>query len=66
MDGFESVFLKNREFVFRFLVKLTRDASLAEELTGETFFRAYMNFSSLRNRDRAAAWLLSIAKNAFY
>ncbi len=66
MNGFEAIFLKNREFVFRYLVKLTRDASLAEELTGETFFRAYMNFSSLRNRDRAAAWLLSIAKNAFY
>lgn len=66
VDGFESVFLKNREFVFRFLVKLTRDASLAEELTEETFYRAYMNFSSLRDRDKASAWLLSIAKNAYY
>ena len=49
--------------IFRFLMKLCGDVSLAEELTQETFFRAYMNLSTLRNEDKIAAWLCQTAKN---
>ena len=47
-------------------MKLTRNASLAEELTQETFFRAYMNYASLRKKDKAFVWLCQIAKNTYY
>ena len=47
-------------------MKLTRDGALAEELTQETFFRAYMNFSSLRSKESASVWLCQIAKNAYF
>lgn len=60
------LFDDNREFVFKYLLKLTRNDSLAEELTQETFFRAYMNFSSLRNKEKASVWLCQIAKNSYY
>ena len=66
MTDFEALFTDNREFIFKFLVKLTRNASLAEELTQETFFRAYMNFSSLRKKDSASVWLCQIARNTYY
>lgn len=45
---------------------MTRDVSLAEELTQETFFRAYMNYSSLRNKEKVSVWLCQIAKNTYF
>lgn len=47
-------------------MKLTRDASLSEELTQETFFRAYMNYASLKDKEKAFVWLCTIAKNTYY
>ncbi len=66
MTEFEKVFHDNREFIFKFLMKMTRDVSLAEELTQETFFRAYMNYASLRCKEKASAWLSQIARNTYY
>jgi RNA polymerase sigma-70 factor (ECF subfamily) len=63
---FEMVFRENKQFVFRFLMKLCGDVSLAEELTQETFFRAYMNLSALRNEEKVAVWLCQIAKNTYF
>ena len=47
-------------------MKLCGDVSLAEELTQETFFRAYMNMATLRNENKVAAWLCQIAKNTYF
>ena len=66
MLDFEMVFRENNQFIFRFLMKLCGDVSLAEELTQETFFRAYMNLTTLRNEDKVAAWLCQIAKNTYF
>ena len=66
MSDFEKLFNKNRDFVFKYLVKLSGNSSLAEELTEETFFRAYMNYSSLREKEKASVWLCQIAKNTYY
>ena len=66
MTDFERLFDDNREFIFKYLLKLSQNDSLAEELTQETFFRAYMNFSSLRNKEKASVWLCQIAKNTYY
>ena len=66
MLDFEMVFHENNQFVFRFLMKLCGDVSLAEELTQETFFRAYMNISALRNEEKVAVWLCQIAKNTYF
>lgn len=66
MTDFEKLFSDNQAFIFKYLIKLTHDNSLAEELTQETFFRAYMNFSSLRDKEKASVWLCQIAKNTYY
>lgn len=66
MTEFEKLFNKNREFIFKYLMKMTRDVSLSEELTQETFFRAYMNYASLRNKDKVSVWLCQIAKNTYF
>lgn len=66
MSEFEKLFLENREFIFKFLVKMTRDVSISEELTQETFFRAYINYPSLKQKEKASAWLCQIAKNTYF
>ena len=66
MTDFEKLFNDNREFVFKYLIKLTDNVSLAEELTQETFFRAYMNYAGLRNKEKASVWLCQIAKNTYF
>ncbi|MBR4017062.1 MAG: RNA polymerase subunit sigma, partial [Oscillospiraceae bacterium] len=66
MTEFEKLFSENQSFIFRYLMKMTQDAALSEELTQETFFRAYMNYSSLRNKEKASVWLCQIAKNTYF
>ena len=66
MTEFEKLFEENRNLIFKYLTKMTRDVSLAEELTQETFFRAFMNFASLRHKDKATVWLCQIAKNTYF
>lgn len=67
MTDFEKLFSENREFIFKYLMKMTRDVSLSEELTQqETFFRAYMNYASLKQKEKASVWLCQIAKNTYF
>lgn len=66
MTDFEKVYAENSDFIYKYLFKLCSNASVAEELTQETFFKAYMNFHSLRNKSKAPVWLCQIAKNTYY
>ena len=65
MLDFTNVFEKNKHFIFRYLMKLCGDTSLAEELTQETFYRAYMNLAALRSEEKVTVWLCSIARNTY-
>lgn len=40
MTDFEQMFSENYDFIFKYLTKLCRNPSLAEELTQETFFQS--------------------------
>ncbi len=66
MADFEVVFQENRDLIFRLLLQLTQNASQAEELAQETFFRAYMNFAALRDPQRVTPWLCRIARNTYF
>lgn len=66
MLDFEKVFQDNHAFIFRYLVKLCGNKSLAEELTQETFFRAYMNLTGLRKEEKVTVWLCQIAKHTYF
>lgn len=52
--------------VFSFAMTLTRDQSLAEEITQETFFRAFSKKSEYRKESDEVTWLCAIAKNLFF
>lgn len=66
MADFERIFEENRGFIYKYLFKMCRNQTLAEELTQETFFRAYMNISNLKKEEKASLWLCSIARNTYF
>jgi DNA-directed RNA polymerase specialized sigma24 family protein len=62
-EAFHPIFTQHHRFVFRFLYGMVGDHGLAEELTQETFMRAYKNISTLRGESKISTWLCGIAKN---
>ena len=66
MLDFEKIFRENQGFIYRYLMKLCGNESVAEELTQETFFRAYMNLTGLRKDEKVTVWLCQIAKNTYF
>ena len=66
VTDFEKLFRDYQDFIYKYLLRLTKSYTLAEEFTQETFFRAYMNRASLRNKEKVAVWLCQIAKNIYF
>ncbi len=65
MDGFEVIYSKYSPLVFRYLLSLGVDFLSAEELTAETFYRAYINFDKYKGESKIETWLCAIAKNEY-
>ena len=66
MGDFEKIYQEHGKTVYSFLLSLSHDEHLAEELTQETMFRAIMNFNSFRGDCKLSVWLCQIAKNLYY
>ena len=52
--------------VYRYLLHLCRDESIAEDLTSETFFKAMRGIHTFRGDCEMRVWLCQIAKNSYY
>ena len=50
--------------VYRFLLSMTKDKHLAEDLLQETFMRAYIHIHSY-DHSKVKPWLFQVARNAF-
>ena len=64
--NFEEIYSEYAAAVYRFLIGLTHDAQLSEELTQECFYRAYKNLLKFRGDCKLSVWLCQIAKNAYF
>jgi RNA polymerase sigma-70 factor, ECF subfamily len=51
--------------IYRFLIRLSRNTQLAEDLTQETFLRAFRSSLQLRDLEAVRPWLYRIAWNAY-
>ena len=59
---FEALCEPCRTEVFRFALWLSRSRPVAEEVVQETFLRAWRSLDSLKDRESAKSWLLTIAR----
>lgn len=66
MNGFETVYNEYFPRVYAFLYNLCRDSSLCEEMTQETFYRAYVSFGKYNGSCEMFTWLAAIAKNTYF
>ena len=56
-----SLFATHHDRIYRYVLRMMRDAAEAEDLTQETFLRAYRRRDSLRDPLAARGWLYRIA-----
>jgi RNA polymerase sigma-70 factor, ECF subfamily len=61
-EGFEAVYRKHVEAVFRFALSCVRRRDLAEDLTSEAFLALFRNFDGI-DESRLPGWLLAVVRN---
>ena len=66
MLSMEDVYQEHSHMVYRYLLSLTHDADLAEELTQETFFRAMKAIHKFKGECQLGTWLCQIAKHTYF
>lgn len=59
----EEIYKEYSKYVFNYLLSLTNNAEIAEELMQETFYSAIKNIHKFQNNSSLKTWLYKIAKN---
>lgn len=65
MTEFNEIYASYGKPVYRFLLRLSGDADLAEELLQETFYQALIHIEKFQGRSSLYTWLCQIGKNAW-
>lgn len=63
MQEMEVIYQQHAQTVYRYLLSLTRDEDLSEELTQETFYQAIRSSGRYDGSCKVTTWLCAIAKN---
>ncbi len=66
MQTMEEIYQQYANVVYRYLLSLTRDADLAEELTQETFYQAIRSIDRFDGSCKLSTWLCAIAKRVLF
>lgn len=66
MQSMDEIYQKYAQIVYRYLLSLTHDSDLAEELTQETFYQALRSIDKFDESCKVSTWLCAIAKNQMY
>lgn len=64
--NYEKIYKEHADNVFRFILKLSGDEHIAEEVTQECFYRAYKNSDKYDGTCKFSVWLCQIAKNIYF
>lgn len=65
MDAFEETYIVNRQAIYNYFLRVAGSSDLAEELTQDTFLRAFRFYSGFRGEAKARTWLARIAVNVW-
>jgi RNA polymerase sigma-70 factor (ECF subfamily) len=60
--GLETLYSRHSSRTFKFLLRLTSDRSLAEDLTHDVFLEVWKSAKRFEARSSVATWILSIAR----
>ena len=66
VQDFEKIYAEYFGEVYKFVLSLCQNVSLAEEITQETFFKALRSLDSFDGKKDIRAWLFTIAKNTYF
>lgn len=59
----QALFGRHNVRIFRFITRLVKNESVAEELTNEVFIDVWRNAGKFESRSAATTWLFAIARN---
>ncbi len=62
----DEIYQKYAKMVYKYLLSMTHNADLAEELTQETFYQAIKSIDRFDKSCSISTWLCAIAKNQFF
>ncbi|UCZ52357.1 RNA polymerase sigma factor [Bacillus shivajii] len=63
MEEFERAYFLHSDEIYSYIRLLVKDEKLAEDLTQETFVKAYEGFHQFRHEAKPTTWLIRIARN---
>lgn len=63
MKQIENLYILYKEDVYRYLLSLTHNPNLSEDLLSETFVNAISSIGNFKGRSSVKTWLFSIARN---
>ena len=66
MTDFEQLYSTYFDDVYRYILRLSNNEHIAEEITSDTFFKAMSAIDSFRGDCDVRVWLCQIAKNCYY
>ncbi len=64
--SFEKMYKANYKIVYGYLINLSKNESVAEELTAQTFLKALENYKLYKDEEKPSAWLCRIARNEYF
>ncbi|MBQ4467851.1 MAG: sigma-70 family RNA polymerase sigma factor [Firmicutes bacterium] len=62
----ERIYREYFTIVYCYILSLSKDATVAEDITQETFFRAMKKLDEFRGDSSVETWLIQIAKRLYY
>ena len=66
MNDIEKIYKEYSVSVYKYLLCLTHDKDISEELTQETFYKAILNVHKFKGECKISVWLCQIAKNLYF
>lgn len=63
LESFDQVYEEYFEQVYRYILSISQNQNLAEEITQETFYKALRSLDKFRGESSLKSWLCAIAKN---
>lgn len=63
MNDFEKIYNDYFKLVYKYLLFLTNNADISEDLAQERFYKAITKIHTFKNKSKISTWLCQIAKN---